>query len=75
MRWLRLIGSLKLLVSFAKEPYKRDYNLQKRAGARRPPKLPHAIRVGPNEGDGNFGVLISGVYPIFGSNFGGFSEC
>jgi len=25
-----LIGSLKLLVSFAKEPYKRDYILQKR---------------------------------------------
>jgi len=24
MRWLRLVGSLKLCVSFAKEPYKRD---------------------------------------------------
>ena len=24
MGWLRLVGSLKLLVSFAKEPYKRD---------------------------------------------------
>jgi len=24
MGWLRLVGSLKLLVSFAKDPYKRD---------------------------------------------------
>jgi len=30
MGWLRLIGSLKLQVSFAKEPYKRYYILQKR---------------------------------------------
>jgi len=30
MGWLRLVGSLKLLVSFAKEPYKRDDNLQNR---------------------------------------------
>ena len=30
MGWLRLEGSLKLYVSFAKEPYKRDYILQKR---------------------------------------------
>jgi len=29
MGWLRLVGSLKLKVSFAKEPYKRDDNLQK----------------------------------------------
>jgi len=28
--WLRLVGSLKVQVSFAKEPYKRDYLLQKR---------------------------------------------
>jgi len=28
--WLRLVGSLKLQVSFAKEPYKRDCILQKR---------------------------------------------
>ena len=28
--WLRLVGSLKSLVSFAKEPYKRAYILQKR---------------------------------------------
>jgi len=27
---LRLVGSIKLQVSFAKEPYKRDYILQKR---------------------------------------------
>jgi len=30
MGWLRLVGSLKLYVSFAIEPYKRDYILQKR---------------------------------------------
>jgi len=30
MGWLRLVGSFKLLVSFAKEPYKRDYILRKR---------------------------------------------
>jgi len=30
MGWLRLVGSLTLYVSFAKEPYKRDYVLQKR---------------------------------------------
>jgi len=30
MKWLRLVGSLKLQVIFAKEPYKRDYILQKR---------------------------------------------
>ena len=30
MRWLRLLGFLKLQVFFAKEPYKRDYILQKR---------------------------------------------
>jgi len=30
MGWLQLVGSLKLWVSFAKEPCKRDYILQKR---------------------------------------------
>ena len=30
MEWLRLVGSLKLQVSFAKEPYNRDDILQKR---------------------------------------------
>ena len=30
MGWLRLVGSLKLHVSFAKEPYERDDILQKR---------------------------------------------
>jgi len=28
--WLWLVGSIRLYVSFAKEPYKRDYILQKR---------------------------------------------
>ena len=30
MGWLELVGSIKLYVSFAKEPYKRDVILQKR---------------------------------------------
>jgi len=30
MRWLRLVGSINLYVSFAKEPYKKDNILQKR---------------------------------------------
>ena len=30
MGWLRLLGSIKLNVSFTKEPYKRDYVLQMR---------------------------------------------
>jgi len=30
MGWLRLVGSFKMLVSFAKEPYQRGYILQKR---------------------------------------------
>jgi len=30
MQWLLLVGSLNLQVSFAKEPYKTDYILQKR---------------------------------------------
>jgi len=30
MGWLRLVGSLKLQVSFEKETYKRDYILQRR---------------------------------------------
>jgi len=30
MGWLWLVGSIKLQVSFAKEPYKRGYILQKR---------------------------------------------
>jgi len=30
MMWIRLVGSLKTQVSFAKEPYKRDYVLHKR---------------------------------------------
>ena len=30
MGWLQLVGSLKLQVSFAKEPYKRDYILKRR---------------------------------------------
>jgi len=54
MGWLRLVGSFKLQVSFAKEPYKRDNILQKRpiiwARGGEALKLPHAITVGPNGG-------------------------
>jgi len=48
MGWLRLVGSSKLYVSFAKELYKRDNVLQKRPGApvarRTAPKLPRVVR-------------------------------
>ena len=30
MEWLRLVGSIRVQVSFAKEPYKRDAILEKR---------------------------------------------
>ena len=36
MKWLRLVGSIKSQVSFAKEPYKRDCILQKRPETRIP---------------------------------------
>jgi len=36
MGWLWLVGSLKLQVSFAQEPYKRDYILQKRPNRSHP---------------------------------------
>ena len=48
MGWLRLVDSLKSKVSFAKEPYKRDYILQKRPMILRSllivaiPYLPHS---------------------------------
>jgi len=43
MGWLRLVGSLKLQVSFAKEPYKRDYILQKRHDFKEPTNRSHPI--------------------------------
>jgi len=70
MGWLRLVGSIKL----------------GRAAARRTaPKLPRAIRVGPNEGDSKIGVDLSGslssliiqipgVYLIFRLKFRGSSQ-
>jgi len=39
MGWLRLVGSLKLQVCFAKEPYKRDYILPKRPRILRSPLI------------------------------------
>jgi len=52
--WLRLGGSIKLQVSCAKKPYTSDDVLQKRliicARGGDAPKLPRAIRAGPNEG-------------------------
>jgi len=38
-RWLQLVGSWKLYVSFAKEPYKRDYILQTR------PTISRSLRI------------------------------
>ena len=44
MGWLRLAGSLKLQVSFAKEPYKRDYILQKKtSNFKKPTNRSHRI--------------------------------
>ena len=46
--WLRLVGSLILQVSFAKQPYKRDYILQKRRKISRSLLIvatPHALHV------------------------------
>jgi len=43
MGWLRLVGSLKLQVSFAKEPYKIDYILQKRHNFKEPTTRSHPI--------------------------------
>jgi len=45
MGWLRLVGSLKLYVSFAKEPYKRDYILQKRLVILRSQLMSHGTQV------------------------------
>ena len=53
MGWLHLGASIKLQVSCAKKPYKSDDILQKRpiiwARGGDAPKLPRAIRAGPNE--------------------------
>jgi len=63
------VGSLKLYFAFTKQPCKRYDILQNRpmigAHGGEAPKLPRAIRVGPNEGGGKFGVQIPGG--IFGS--------
>jgi len=67
MGCIRLFCSFKLYVSFAKEPYRRDFILQKRpiiwARGGQAPKLPRAIRVGPNEVWEISGVLIPGGTP------------
>jgi len=46
MGWLRLVGSLKLQVSFAKEPYKTDDSLQMRPTIdKEPPNRNHSVLV------------------------------
>ena len=43
MGWLRLVASSKLLVSFAKEPYDRDYILQKTSNFKESTNRSHPI--------------------------------
>jgi len=43
MGWLRLVGSLKLYVSFAKEPYKRDYFTKETYDFKEPTNRSHSI--------------------------------
>ena len=47
MGWLRLVGSIKLQVSFAKETYKRDYILQKRHNFMDPTDRSHPVTAAP----------------------------
>jgi len=61
MGWLRLAGSLKLQVSFAKEPYKRDDILQDTYNLKEPTNRGHPIR---NATHTNTGVIPrrTGIY-------------
>jgi len=43
MGWLRLVGSLKTKVSFAKEPYKRDYSTKETYICKEPTNHSHSI--------------------------------
>ena len=43
MGWLRLVGSLKLQVSFAKEPYKREYSANETYSFKKPTNRSHHI--------------------------------
>jgi len=43
MAWLRLVGSLKLYVSFAKEPYKREYSAKETYNFKEPTKRSHPV--------------------------------
>ena len=45
--WLPLVGSLKLQVSFAKEPYKRDYSAKETYKLKDPTKRSHPIHSPP----------------------------
>jgi len=57
MGWLRLVGSLKLRVSFAKEPYKRDDILQKR-----PIVITSLLIVATLYSQANSTVIVRGVF-------------
>jgi len=53
MGWLRLVGSFKLQVSFAKEPYKRDYILQNKCAL-----ILQLYSIFPHDGDHNYWVPL-----------------
>jgi len=59
--WLRLVGSLKLYVSIAKEPYKRDDILQKR-----PILLRSLLLVATPYNDGSSAILCSDTPLMYG---------
>jgi len=64
IRWLRLVGSFRFQISFAKEPNKRDYILQMR-----PIIWARGGKAHRAEGGGIFGVQIPGGYQIFRLKF------
>ena len=43
MGWLRLVGSLKLQVSFAEQPYKQDYSAKETYNIKEPTHRSHSI--------------------------------
>jgi len=64
MGWLRLVGSLKLQVSFAKEPYKKKlYSAKETYNLKEPTNRSHPIHV--NFGDTLCSGVMSHVMTIF----------
>jgi len=52
MAWLRLVGSFKSWVSFAKEPYKADYSAKETYNFKEPTNRSHSIGGGQKESRG-----------------------